>query len=146
MLKPYQKYSSGYDHTQDRQQPRAPLQHTPSNRNKYDSYTPRKRYIKEQEEFDNYRCYQGDNVQQFSENVSPQKDEDSLYSSRLRKSSLSRRDSYEPNSNRKYRGEQPARETFTNYYQLESAQPLGDCTATLNCATSIRKNKFKSYL
>lgn len=29
--------------------------HTPSKKEKYDSYTPRKRYMKEQEEYDNYR-------------------------------------------------------------------------------------------
>ena len=37
---------------------RSSLNHTPSKRNKYDSFTPRKRYIKEQEEFDNYRSMQ----------------------------------------------------------------------------------------
>ena len=34
--------------------------HTPSKREKYDSYTPRKRYVKEQDEFTQYqgRSYQ----------------------------------------------------------------------------------------
>lgn len=41
------KYSSKGDSLEERSYDRSNQNHTPSKRNKYDSFTPRKRYMKE---------------------------------------------------------------------------------------------------
>lgn len=91
------KYASIGDSNSERSYDRASMNHTPSKKSKYDSFTPRKRYIKEHDEYDNYRNFHGEQVEHFSERPSFQGDSSNLYNSRNRNASIRKKESIEQN-------------------------------------------------
>jgi hypothetical protein len=140
------KYGQAGDCLEERAYERAEQTHTPSKRSKYDSFTPRKRYIKEHDEYDNYRNLHIEQPQHFSEHPAQQADASSLYNSRNRNGSNRRREAIDANDNRHYDFGDICASNFDRLYPTEGRVPLNEYSANLNCPTSIRKTKFKNYL
>ncbi len=106
--------------------PQSPIRsRTPSNRSKYDSYTPRKRYMKEQVE---YGEYYGPSREQVGEPMP-------------RGNPTRRTPTYEPSQVTFYpKAASLPRQTC----EFELDEPLGDCSM-LNCATSTRKPRLRQH-
>lgn len=118
---------------------------TPSKRDKYDNYTPRKRYMKEQEEYDSYRNLQIEQVGQYPQHVAVPIEADRPYSSRGRAASNPKKDSAPPCESKRIPLGDLFSPDFEKLYPNDSKTPLEECAVMVNC-TSVRKSKFKGYL
>jgi hypothetical protein len=140
------KYAERPDSREQRGVNRASQAHTPSKRDKYDSYTPRKRYMKEQEEYDSYRNLQVEQVDPFPQHLSSQIEPEKLYNSRARGTSIPKKESISSNESKRYQFSDIYSPNFDGMYPTENRPPLNECTVKANCPTSVRKTKFKNYL
>lgn len=97
---------------------------TPSKRDKYDNYTPRKRYIKEQEEYDSYRNLQGEQVGPYPQHIAVPIDADRLYNSRGRATSIPKKDSAPPCESKRIPLGDLFSPDFEKLYSNDSKTPL----------------------
>ena len=103
---------------------RNPQPLTPSKRDKYDNYTPRKRYMKEQEEYDSYRNLQIEQVPQYPQYVAALVEADRLYNSRGRAASNPKKDSAPPCESKRISLGGLFSPDFEQLYPNESRTPL----------------------
>ena len=96
---------------------------TPSNRSKYDSYTPRKRYVKEQEDYDHYFSSQRPRLEDPVPKITPTR---------------------EPLNQVTFNANKPS-SLPRQLCEFEFDEGMGDYDM-INCATSTRKPRLRQHL
>lgn len=112
---------------------------TPSKRQKYDNYTPRKRYVKEQEEFGQYRHFTFNE----SQSTSPLHYSDEQPTlSRSRQLGHSRKRE-QPVSSEDVPSYRPSRMTNYDIDSYNIPEVLDDCTSMISNRPSFRQKRLR---